>query len=173
MLGPGPGRSEGEPSAATLFQDRGCPAQRFARFLLLGDRHCPQPPAVPRSEGPGWVAECVHLAGGVWWLPARCLLGDPLLGLSSSGRSSSPASPVYSSSDTVTCRLTHTVPCAHQKPITALKAAAGRLVTGSQDHTLRVSRLHLLGAGWPATGDGGAFGGQPGRGCRRDFLAHV
>lgn len=37
------------------------------------------------------------------------------------------------------CRLTHTVPCAHQKPITALKAAAGRLVTGSQDHTLRVS----------------------------------
>lgn len=37
------------------------------------------------------------------------------------------------------CHLTHTVPCAHQKPITALKAAAGRLVTGSQDHTLRVS----------------------------------
>lgn len=46
---------------------------------------------------------------------------------------------MYSSSDTVACRLTHTVPCAHQKPITALKAAAGRLVTGSQDHTLRVS----------------------------------
>lgn len=36
------------------------------------------------------------------------------------------------------CQLTHSVACAHHKPITALKAAAGRLVTGSQDHTLRV-----------------------------------
>lgn len=53
--------------------------------------------------------------------------------------------PVYSSSDRVACRLTHTVPCAHQKPITALKAAAGRLVTGSQDHTLRVSGGPCLG----------------------------
>lgn len=42
------------------------------------------------------------------------------------------------------CQLTHTVSCAHQKPITALKAAAGRLVTGSQDHTLRV-RLSRTG----------------------------
>ncbi|KAM6314553.1 sterol regulatory element-binding protein cleavage-activating protein [Aegotheles albertisi] len=56
-------------------------------------------------------------------------------------RSSVPSSPVFSSSDVILCPLTHTVPCAHQKPITALKAAAGRLVTGSQDHTLRVFRL--------------------------------
>nr|XP_014353135.1 PREDICTED: sterol regulatory element-binding protein cleavage-activating protein [Latimeria chalumnae] len=56
-------------------------------------------------------------------------------------RSSIPSPPVYSTDDIVTCQLTHTVPCAHQKPITALKAAAGRVVTGSQDHTLRVYRL--------------------------------
>ncbi|OPJ68020.1 sterol regulatory element-binding protein cleavage-activating protein [Patagioenas fasciata monilis] len=56
-------------------------------------------------------------------------------------RSSIPSSPVFSSGDVVSCQLTHTVSCAHQKPITALKAAAGRLVTGSQDHTLRVFRL--------------------------------
>ncbi|KFQ53570.1 Sterol regulatory element-binding protein cleavage-activating protein, partial [Nestor notabilis] len=56
-------------------------------------------------------------------------------------RSSIPSSPVVSSSDIILCQLTHTVSCAHQKPITALKAAAGRLVTGSQDHTLRVFRL--------------------------------
>ncbi|KFM01391.1 Sterol regulatory element-binding protein cleavage-activating protein, partial [Aptenodytes forsteri] len=56
-------------------------------------------------------------------------------------RSSIPSSPVFSSSDIIMCQLTHTVSCAHQKPITALKAAAGRLVTGSQDHTLRVFRL--------------------------------
>uniref|UniRef100_A0A8C8ANG6 Sterol regulatory element-binding protein cleavage-activating protein n=1 Tax=Otus sunia TaxID=257818 RepID=A0A8C8ANG6_9STRI len=57
------------------------------------------------------------------------------------GESSIPSSPVFSSSDVIVCQLTHTVSCAHQKPITALKAAAGRLVTGSQDHTLRVFRL--------------------------------
>lgn len=57
------------------------------------------------------------------------------------GRGNSPATSMYSSGETVACRLTHTVPCAHQKPITALKAAAGRVVTGSQDHTLRVFRL--------------------------------
>ncbi|KFV06038.1 Sterol regulatory element-binding protein cleavage-activating protein, partial [Pterocles gutturalis] len=45
-------------------------------------------------------------------------------------RSSIPSSPVFSSSDVVLCQLTHTVSCAHQKPITALKAAAGRLGTG-------------------------------------------
>nr|XP_020135893.1 sterol regulatory element-binding protein cleavage-activating protein isoform X2 [Microcebus murinus] len=66
---------------------------------------------------------------------------SPLQFRGTPGRGSSPASPVYSSTDTVACHLTHTVPCAHQKPITALKAAAGRLVTGSQDHTLRVFRL--------------------------------
>uniref|UniRef100_A0A674K0N7 Sterol regulatory element-binding protein cleavage-activating protein n=1 Tax=Terrapene triunguis TaxID=2587831 RepID=A0A674K0N7_9SAUR len=54
-------------------------------------------------------------------------------------RSSIPSSPMCSSNDLIMCQLTHTVPCAHQKPITALKAAAGRLVTGSQDHTLKVS----------------------------------
>uniref|UniRef100_A0A674K440 Sterol regulatory element-binding protein cleavage-activating protein n=1 Tax=Terrapene triunguis TaxID=2587831 RepID=A0A674K440_9SAUR len=58
-------------------------------------------------------------------------------------RSSIPSSPMCSSNDLIMCQLTHTVPCAHQKPITALKAAAGRLVTGSQDHTLKVSHLSL------------------------------
>lgn len=83
-------------------------------------------------------------------MPAGCLVQDPSLSLSFSGtpgRGSSPSSPMYSSSDTVTCHLTHTVPCAHQKPITALKAAAGRLVTGSQDHTLRVSTAWVKGWG--------------------------
>ncbi|KAJ7424260.1 hypothetical protein WISP_29539 [Willisornis vidua] len=53
------------------------------------------------------------------------------------GRSSVPVSPVLGGGAVVLCQLTHSVPCAHHKPITALKAAAGRLVTGSQDHTLR------------------------------------
>jgi hypothetical protein len=82
-------------------------------------------------------------------MPARCLpIGLSLspLSLGTSGRGGSPSSPVYSSSDAVVCHLTHTVPCAHQKPITALRAAAGRLVTGSQDHTLRVSSF-LSGLG--------------------------
>lgn len=76
-----------------------------------------------------------------WGAGAVCRVSSqrPPVGLLSPGQGSSPTSPVYSSSDMVACRLTHTVPCAHQKPITALKAAAGRLVTGSQDHTLRVS----------------------------------
>ncbi|XP_069778251.1 sterol regulatory element-binding protein cleavage-activating protein isoform X2 [Narcine bancroftii] len=56
-------------------------------------------------------------------------------------RSSNPTSPVFSSDDVIICQLTHMVPCAHQKPITVLKAAAGRVVTGSQDHTLRIYRL--------------------------------
>ncbi|XP_043921953.1 sterol regulatory element-binding protein cleavage-activating protein isoform X2 [Protopterus annectens] len=56
-------------------------------------------------------------------------------------RNCTPPSPVYSCDDVILCHMTHTVPCAHQKPITALKAAAGRVVTGSQDHTLRVYRL--------------------------------
>ncbi|XP_072577124.1 sterol regulatory element-binding protein cleavage-activating protein isoform X2 [Vulpes vulpes] len=81
---------------------------------------------------------------------------SPLQFRGTPGRSSSPTSPVYSSSDTVSCRLTHTVPCAHQKPITALKAAAGRLVTGSQDHTLRTMVL--------------ASGGQDGAICLWDVL---
>ncbi|KAM5126862.1 LOW QUALITY PROTEIN: sterol regulatory element-binding protein cleavage-activating protein-like, partial [Mantella aurantiaca] len=56
-------------------------------------------------------------------------------------RSAVPSSPLYSSDDIIRSQLTHTVSCAHQKPITVLRAAAGRLVTGSQDHTLRVYRL--------------------------------
>lgn len=56
-------------------------------------------------------------------------------------RTSIPSSPLYCNDDVIRCQLTHTVSCAHQKPITVLKAAAGRLVTGSQDHTLRVYRL--------------------------------
>lgn len=83
---------------------------------------------------------------GLGNMSAGCLLRTYSLSLSSlgtPGRGSSPSSPVYSSSNTVACHLTHTVPCAHQKPITALRAAAGRLVTGSQDHTLRVCIVDL------------------------------
>lgn len=50
-----------------------------------------------------------------------------------------PPSPCYSSEDMISCQLTRSVQCAHQKPITVLRAAAGRVVTGSQDHTVRVS----------------------------------
>lgn len=49
-----------------------------------------------------------------------------------------PPSPCYSSEDVISCQLTRSVQCAHQKPITVLRAAAGRVVTGSQDHTVRV-----------------------------------
>lgn len=54
------------------------------------------------------------------------------------GRGSVPLSPCYSSEDVISCQLTRSVQCAHQKPITVLRAAAGRVVTGSQDHTVRV-----------------------------------
>ncbi|XP_062321506.1 sterol regulatory element-binding protein cleavage-activating protein isoform X1 [Osmerus eperlanus] len=56
-------------------------------------------------------------------------------------RGSMPSSPCYSSEDLISCQLTRSVQCAHQKPITVLRAAAGRVVTGSQDHTVRVYRL--------------------------------
>ncbi|XP_076869427.1 sterol regulatory element-binding protein cleavage-activating protein isoform X2 [Brachyhypopomus gauderio] len=57
------------------------------------------------------------------------------------GRASLPPSPCYSSEDVISCQLTRSVQCAHQKPITVLRASAGRVVTGSQDHTVRVYRL--------------------------------
>uniref|UniRef100_A0A3B3QHK4 Sterol regulatory element-binding protein cleavage-activating protein n=1 Tax=Paramormyrops kingsleyae TaxID=1676925 RepID=A0A3B3QHK4_9TELE len=52
-----------------------------------------------------------------------------------------PLSPCYSSEDVISCQVTRSVQCAHHKPITVLRAAAGRVVTGSQDHTVRVYRL--------------------------------
>uniref|UniRef100_A0A8V5FPM7 Sterol regulatory element-binding protein cleavage-activating protein n=1 Tax=Melopsittacus undulatus TaxID=13146 RepID=A0A8V5FPM7_MELUD len=98
-------------------------------------------------------------------------------------RSSIPSSPVFSSSDIILCQLTHTVSCAHQKPITALKAAAGRLVTGSQDHTLRVFRLEDSCCLFTLQGHSGAItavyidqtmvlasGGQDGAICLWDVL---
>ncbi|OXB64207.1 hypothetical protein ASZ78_003655 [Callipepla squamata] len=98
-------------------------------------------------------------------------------------RSSIPSSPVFSSSDVIVCQLTHTVSCAHQKPITALKAAAGRLVTGSQDHTLRVFRLEDSCCLFTLQGHSGAItavymdqtmvlasGGQDGAICLWDVL---
>uniref|UniRef100_A0A4W6CB58 Sterol regulatory element-binding protein cleavage-activating protein n=1 Tax=Lates calcarifer TaxID=8187 RepID=A0A4W6CB58_LATCA len=57
------------------------------------------------------------------------------------GRGSMPPSPCYSSEDVISLQLTRSIQCAHQKPITVLRAAAGRVVTGSQDHTVRVYRL--------------------------------
>ncbi|KAB0397973.1 hypothetical protein E2I00_005066 [Balaenoptera physalus] len=108
---------------------------------------------------------------------------SPLQFRGAPGRGSSPTSPVYSSSDAVACHLTHTVPCAHQKPITALKAAAGRLVTGSQDHTLRVYRLEDSCCLFTLQGHSGAIttvyidqtmvlasGGQDGAICLWDVL---
>ncbi|XP_015263203.1 PREDICTED: sterol regulatory element-binding protein cleavage-activating protein [Gekko japonicus] len=99
-------------------------------------------------------------------------------------RSSLPSSsPMYSSNDVIVCQLTHTVTCAHQKPITALKAAAGRLVTGSQDHTLRVYRLEDSCCLFTLQGHSGAItaayidqtmalasGGQDGAICLWDVL---
>ncbi|XP_060163976.1 sterol regulatory element-binding protein cleavage-activating protein isoform X4 [Globicephala melas] len=108
---------------------------------------------------------------------------SPLQFRGAPGRGSSPISPMYSSSDAVACHLTHTVPCAHQKPITALKAAAGRLVTGSQDHTLRVYRLEDSCCLFTLQGHSGAIttvyidqtmvlasGGQDGAICLWDVL---
>ncbi|KAG3279807.1 SREBF chaperone, transcript variant X2 [Ictidomys tridecemlineatus] len=108
---------------------------------------------------------------------------SPLQFRGTPGRGNSSSSPVYSSSDTVAFRLTHTVPCAHQKPITALKAAAGRLVTGSQDHTLRVFRLEDSCCLFTLQGHSGAItsvyvdqtmvlasGGQDGAICLWDVL---
>ncbi|KAM3822753.1 LOW QUALITY PROTEIN: sterol regulatory element-binding protein cleavage-activating protein [Vipera latastei] len=99
------------------------------------------------------------------------------------GRNSLPSPPVYSASDVLSCHLTHTVTCAHQKPITALKAAAGRLVTGSQDHTLRVYRLEDSCCLFTLQGHSGAItavyidqtmvlasGGQDGAICLWDVL---
>lgn len=98
-------------------------------------------------------------------------------------RSSIPSSPLFRSSDVIVCQLTHTVSCAHQKPITALKAAAGRLVTGSQDHTLRVFRLEDSCCLFTLQGHSGAItavyidqtmvlasGGQDGAICLWDVL---
>uniref|UniRef100_A0A8C5N124 Sterol regulatory element-binding protein cleavage-activating protein n=1 Tax=Leptobrachium leishanense TaxID=445787 RepID=A0A8C5N124_9ANUR len=100
-----------------------------------------------------------------------------------SSRSNVPSSPLYSSDDIIKCQLTHTVACAHQKPITALKAAAGRLVTGSQDHTLRVYRLEDACCLFTLQGHSGgitaiyidetmvlASGGQDGAICLWDVL---
>ncbi|XP_067400605.1 sterol regulatory element-binding protein cleavage-activating protein [Emydura macquarii macquarii] len=99
------------------------------------------------------------------------------------GRNSIPSSPVCCSNSLIMCQLTHTVPCAHQKPITALKAAAGRLVTGSQDHTLKVYRLEDSCCLFTLQGHSGAItavyidqtmglasGGQDGAICLWDVL---
>ncbi|XP_027524368.1 sterol regulatory element-binding protein cleavage-activating protein [Corapipo altera] len=99
------------------------------------------------------------------------------------GRGSVPSSPVLSGGAVVLCQLTHSVPCAHHKPITALKAAAGRLVTGSQDHTLRVFRLEDSCCLFTLQGHSGAItavymdqtmvlasGGQDGAICLWDVL---
>ncbi|XP_061633905.1 sterol regulatory element-binding protein cleavage-activating protein isoform X6 [Phyllopteryx taeniolatus] len=62
------------------------------------------------------------------------------------GRGGVPTSPCYSSEDAISCQLTRSVQCAHQKPITVLRAAAGRVVTGSHDHTVRVRKCWGDGA---------------------------
>ncbi|MBN3284069.1 SCAP protein, partial [Polyodon spathula] len=92
-------------------------------------------------------------------------------------RGSMPPSPCYSSDDVICCRLTHSVQCAHQKPITVLRAAAGRVVTGSQDHTVRGS-VHSSNCPVSLFVSGGvvfqtmvlASGGQDGAICLWDVL---
>ncbi|XP_063274218.1 sterol regulatory element-binding protein cleavage-activating protein [Prinia subflava] len=99
------------------------------------------------------------------------------------GRGSLPPSPELCRGAAVRCRLTHSVACAHHKPITALRAAAGRLVTGSQDHTLRVFRLEDSCCLFTLQGHSGAItavyidqtmvlasGGQDGAICLWDVL---
>ncbi|XP_041570124.2 sterol regulatory element-binding protein cleavage-activating protein isoform X1 [Taeniopygia guttata] len=99
------------------------------------------------------------------------------------GRGSLPPSPELCRGAALRCRLTHGVPCAHHKPITALRAAAGRLVTGSQDHTLRVFRLEDSCCLFTLQGHSGAItavyidqtmvlasGGQDGAICLWDVL---
>lgn len=99
------------------------------------------------------------------------------------GRGSVPPSPCYSSEDLISCQLTRSVLCAHQKPITVLKAAAGRVVTGSQDHTVRVYRLEDSCCLFTLQGHSGAItaiyidetmvlasGGQDGAICLWDVL---
>ncbi|XP_039582543.1 sterol regulatory element-binding protein cleavage-activating protein [Passer montanus] len=99
------------------------------------------------------------------------------------GRSSVPPSPELCRGAALRCRLTHSVACAHHKPITALRAAAGRLVTGSQDHTLRVFRLEDSCCLFTLQGHSGAItavyidqtmvlasGGQDGAICLWDVL---
>ncbi|MGH0158362.1 UNVERIFIED_CONTAM: hypothetical protein FKN15_059705 [Acipenser sinensis] len=98
--------------------------------------------------------------------PATCLSADPgdwdsavwaleLQGsLIAAGRSSGKLE--NCSCEAERSRLTHLVHCAHHKPITVLRAAAGRVVTGSQDHTVRTMVL--------------ASGGQDGAICLWDVL---
>ncbi|XP_056141806.1 sterol regulatory element-binding protein cleavage-activating protein [Lampris incognitus] len=99
------------------------------------------------------------------------------------GHGSMPPSPCYSSEDVISCQLTRSVQCAHQKPITVLRAAAGRVVTGSQDHTVRVYRLEDSCCLYTLQGHAGgitaiyidqtmvlASGGQDGAICLWDVL---
>ncbi|XP_059830317.1 sterol regulatory element-binding protein cleavage-activating protein [Hypanus sabinus] len=98
-------------------------------------------------------------------------------------RSNISSSSVFNSNDVIVCQLTHMVHCAHQKPITVLKAAAGRVVTGSQDHTLRIYRLEDSCCLYTLQGHSGgitavyidqtmtlASGGQDGAICLWDVL---
>uniref|UniRef100_A0A8C5S5C5 Sterol regulatory element-binding protein cleavage-activating protein n=1 Tax=Laticauda laticaudata TaxID=8630 RepID=A0A8C5S5C5_LATLA len=107
-----------------------------------------------REDGASGITSLVFLSdrivaarlnGSLDFYSLRSPLSMPLSPFQATpGRNSLPSPPVYSPNDLLSCQLTHTVTCAHQKPITTLKAAAGRLVTGSQDHTLRVKEA--LGA---------------------------
>nr|XP_057909290.1 sterol regulatory element-binding protein cleavage-activating protein isoform X2 [Doryrhamphus excisus] len=88
------------------------------------------------------------------------------------------------SEDAISCTLTRSVQCAHQKPITVLRAAAGRVVTGSHDHTVRVYRLEDSCCLFTLQGHSGgitaiyidqtmalASGGQDGAICLWDVLS--
>lgn len=82
---------------------------------------------------------CVKVPESVY--RGKTLCPPPLPG--APGRGSMPPSPCYSSEDVISCQLTRSVQCAHHKPITVLRAAAGRVVTGSQDHTVRVMHTNM------------------------------
>ncbi|EHB12569.1 Sterol regulatory element-binding protein cleavage-activating protein [Heterocephalus glaber] len=161
----------------------------------LSRHHCPvffHLGRIPSLSSPGPLSSRLHLFSRVvaarlngsldfFSLETHTVL-SPLQFRGTPGRGSSPPS-LQSGSDKVLCHLTHTVPCAHQKPITALKAAAGRLVTGSQDHTLRVFRLEDSCCLFTLQGHSGAItsvyvdqtmvlasGGQDGAICLWDVL---
>ncbi|CDQ72498.1 unnamed protein product [Oncorhynchus mykiss] len=111
-------------------QDRGGQTRRLSRLL-----HCRHQQASGLTALTNYQVRCLRL----WLLLER--FNCRRVCVCPPGRSNMPPSPCYSSEDVISCQLTRSVQCAHQKPITVLRAAAGRVVTGSQDHTVRVYRL--------------------------------